>query len=859
VDAEAMNMLLTALLKVVEKKLFEFPIRDIVDLNCWFATIPAPALDSRGVRLNGEETTLGIADFSGTFGGTKLNITCLDCGSPRMTELTSLLLTTEAQDSFKTTMGNMMHGFLGQMLSDLVQFQADRMLSEAPLLCPHSPDYDPNSVTEYHAMGASESTDDTYLMLFGIAIMVVIVLTAATMFFVTVLVRRRHNHFLSELPKDQQLRLKHVQARDDIMESKLNAATHSFFHSPEIPLILRWSMPIIILGNIALFLSGHLSLGAAVNIEAQVAGDIIRVDEFYEFSVAQSTIDIWNAGGKALALLILIFSGIWPYTKQLITLIVWFVPPSVLSISRRGSILLWLDWLAKWSMIDIFVIIVSIASFRVSIRSPDVGFLPQDFYSINLLVVPLWGLYSNMIAQIVSQISSHLIIHYHRKIVDTATSSFEHRRHLSAVPGLHGMLATNSQSALDLDLDKPGALRDHKFGRPHRGEKEKVVVKTWVSYLLIILATCVVSLVIIGCIFPSLTVDILGVIGVAVELGQGSDAASTSHSVFTIVQLLIQEAKYIDTAGSYVGLVVLSCLFIGTVLVVPIIQSLMLLRQWFSPMSKQQRTRTSIANETLQAWQYVEVYLIALFVACWQLGPISEFMFNTSCGQFDGFFSQMVQYGILKEEDAQCFSVAGFIEPGSIVLATAAIILAFLNTVVNKAVVQYFYDQKSELEKELFPEDGVSDLSAASGADGEPSEHAVKDVSMTKIHPVPVLFTDTFRWFLRSDSQNKESMSDSPNGNNSMDASHGGQESALSPDEAALSEQDVAAGIATAGFETEWTEPDKSCKMETKQKGNDSKGSTQTKKTKKKKKKTKKVEEPANRKINDVLSEDVSM
>jgi hypothetical protein len=34
---------------------------------------------------------------------------------------------------------------------------------------------------------------------------------------------------------------------------------------------------------------------------------------------------------------------------------------------------------------------------RVSIVSPDVGFLREDFYSVNLLVVPLWGLYANMV------------------------------------------------------------------------------------------------------------------------------------------------------------------------------------------------------------------------------------------------------------------------------------------------------------------------------------------------------------------------------------------------------------------------------------------------------------------------------
>lgn len=74
------------------------------------------------------------------------------------------------------------------------------------------------------------------------------------------------------------------------------------------------------------------------------------------------------AGGEELAILIFVTSLLWPYAKQLITLGLWFAPPASVSVSRRGSILLWLDALAKWSMIDIFVLIITIVSFRVSVQ-----------------------------------------------------------------------------------------------------------------------------------------------------------------------------------------------------------------------------------------------------------------------------------------------------------------------------------------------------------------------------------------------------------------------------------------------------------------------------------------------------------
>jgi len=620
-DMETMNLVLAALLKIAKQRLYEFPVKDITNMNCWLATIPAPTLDSSGIRVEDAEITAALAEFSASIFRSNLNITCIECSGPRMTELSDLLSTPEAQDSVNGMMNDIMAKFAAPLLTgELVQSQVDRLLNEASRKCPHRPDYDPYSTSIEHQPMVSPDNeyDVTYLMLWGVVVLALVIIIAVLVLVIRFIVRRRHRRWIATIPKDQKDRLKLEQFRDNTMQQELNAATKSMFQSAEIPLLLRLSMPIIILGNIGLFLSGHLSLGATVNIEAQVAGETIRVDQFYEFSVARSTIDIWNAGGRALAILILIFSGIWPYTKQLMTLVIWFLPPSLLSVARRGSILLWLDWLAKWSMIDIFVLVVSIAAFRVSIQSPDVAFLPDDFYSVDLLVVPMWGLYSNMTAQLVSQVSSHFIIHYHRRIVNYGTESFKHRHQLSKAPGLHGMLAgRKTQDNSESEVNAKRTLRSHHFGRPHRGENDKLDVRSWVNYLLVILALSVMVMIIAGCSLPSLSLEILGMIGIAVESGQKFEDATTYHSVFTIVELLMDEARFLDTAGDYIGLGVLSCLFVFTVLIIPILQTVSLLGQWFMPLTMRQRTRLSITNEILQAWQYVEVYLIALFVACW--------------------------------------------------------------------------------------------------------------------------------------------------------------------------------------------------------------------------------------------------
>lgn len=326
-----------------------------------------------------------------------------------------------------------------------------------------------------------------------------------------------------------------------------------------------------------------------------------------------------------------------------------------------------------------------------------------------------------MIAQLVSQISSHFIIHYHRRIARSAKESFNQRHELQSSK-LHSVSFSRvSSGSINTDHgSQKRLLRNHQFGRPHRGDSEKLVVRNWVGYAVILTACCLAVCAIIGCVLPSFSLDVLGLIGVAVESGQGFEDATKHLSVFAVIDLLMDEARFLGSTSDYVGLGSMSMIFAITVLLVPLLQSIALVYQWFAPMTQKRRNIVSVANEVLQAWQYAEVYLIAIFVASWQLGPISQFMVNSYCGSLGGFFSQMVYFGILKAEDAQCFSVQSSMEEGAYVLAAGAVLLALLNTFVTKAVTQYFRD-KSELEKQIADEPSASQISDGISNDSEGS------------------------------------------------------------------------------------------------------------------------------------------
>ena len=748
-DMHTASVLATLMLKISKSKLLGFPLIDVFDLNCWMATIPAPTLNEQGISVGDDEVYATIVDFAASVANLNLNVSCVECSSLGIIELSELLTSSgEAQDDVALLANTLLLSTSDIIKGDLLQVQIDRLLNDASKQCRHSPNYDPNfsrnkqDYNEFEAVEIEGST--TYLVFVGVASLALVLVVALLAFSIRFFTRRRHSRWMSTLPMEQVEALKHIRRSDVALESALNATTNSMFQSSEdIPCILRWGMPFIILGNIALFISGHLNLGATVNIEATVAGETIKIDEFFEFSMAKSTIDIWNAGGKELAILILVFSGIWPYTKQLITLVLWFTPTSWVPISRRGSMLVWLDWMAKWSMIDIFVLIICLAAFRVSVNSPsNLAFLPEGFYSLDLLVVPMWGLYANLIAQLVSQLSSHFIIHYHRKVAKRALDSYSQS------------IANHSSKTRE---DQKELLRTHQFGRPHRGEEEKLIVRTWVNYALISLVSSSAAFIIAGCIFPSFSIEVFGLLGVAVESGQESREAKTYHSVFTVIKMLFEQAKFLEIVKNYVGLGSFSVIFALTVLLVPILQSLVLLGHWFVPMTMKQRMKMSVLVEILQAWQYAEVYVIAIFVASWQLGPISSFMVNSYCDSLDGFFSELVFYGILKNEDAQCFAVESSIEAGFFILAVGAILLTLMNAIVTKATKQYCRDLDELKRQTQIQEHTTSKMECA-----EEGQEINANHSESTIHSPPVLFTDTFRWLLKQDGKSKKSCCDQP-------------------------------------------------------------------------------------------------
>ena len=127
-------------------------------------------------------------------------------------------------------------------------------------------------------------------------------------------------------------------------------------------------------------------------------------------------------------------------------------------------------------------------------------------------------------------------------------------------------------------------------------------------------------------------------------------------------------------------------------------------------------------------------------------------MINSYCDGLKKTFAELVQFGLLKKNDGQCFRVNSSIKSGSFLLLASAIVLGLMSNYVVRAVVQYFRDEADRLHHELYKHDSVI------GDDFDENDCSNKDVDLDSddadqirrsIRPVDVLFSDIYRWTLR--------------------------------------------------------------------------------------------------------------
>jgi hypothetical protein len=309
-NLKSLDVLFEFLLQIKEMNMFvNFPLRDIMDINCWLAAAVTPIRDKYGIPVGNPAS--GMRNVAFSLAEASLDIKCIECSSPLIVEMESMLGSKEAIAD-TTEVANVILDYISQLLGgEIIQYQLEKKLTEAALKCPHSATYNKElSSVRYNEMVATKDGDDVRGFL--IATIFLTLTSCVIVIFIYVVARllskRRHDRWVSSLNIAQKVEFEQIQREENDREKDLNDRMTSLVRGCQVPLFMRVFIPVMILGDVALFLCSHIFLGGTVNISGSFAGQSFHVEGYYEFSMVESTVDIWIAGGKSLAIMIAIVS-----------------------------------------------------------------------------------------------------------------------------------------------------------------------------------------------------------------------------------------------------------------------------------------------------------------------------------------------------------------------------------------------------------------------------------------------------------------------------------------------------------------------------------------------------------------------
>lgn len=136
----------------------------------------------------------------------------------------------------------------------------------------------------------------------------------------------------------------------------------SLFASKAVPRALSVSVPLMVVALGFFFLGSNYMELASTSINLQVAGlpgelrPSVPIFQVMVYSLFYSIKQLKRVQLSLLANVLLIFSGLLPYTKLILMFLAWTLPASLMPKRWRGRILLFLDQFGKYSLVDVFVV-----------------------------------------------------------------------------------------------------------------------------------------------------------------------------------------------------------------------------------------------------------------------------------------------------------------------------------------------------------------------------------------------------------------------------------------------------------------------------------------------------------------------
>ena len=434
----------------------------------------------------------------------------------------------------------------------------------------------------------------------------------------------------------------------------------SLFLHPKVPLFWRIFIPLAILSTMALFISSNSGTGASVFVVFKV-GRRIQVPSLFDFGLINSVRDFWKAGTYFLSVLVAVFSGIWPYVKLVLMMILFVMPASILNKRKREQFLRKLDAVGKWSILDSYIMTLMLVAFHFHVEFPvEEPSEAKDRSVIDVFVYAAYGFVTLIVGTIISLCLSHILTHLDRRLVEHPDQN-------------KGEKAESYASLISFAENKYLGKRNFRI-------------------LISILLFTTLALFLVGSFITSFSFYFHGLAGYALGFFDISD-----HRDYSVIDLGFQLPKSYENPTDSVIIFTQSIYFI-TIFIMPVAMQLMVIFLWFVPLPRKVQQFLYSITEVLNAWSCLDVFVFAVIAAIWEIGQFTEFIVGDKCDAINPLISKY--FDRILDGHNTCFEVRSYLKSGCWLLFSAAIIFFISSNIVMRVCRNALNERLPEHVKE---------------------------------------------------------------------------------------------------------------------------------------------------------------
>ena len=380
------------------------------------------------------------------------------------------------------------------------------------------------------------------------------------------------------------------------------------------PWYVRYGIPLYLTSIFGLLLASDLGSGVSAETTVSVDGQVIFHSVILTVSIFSSVSELRKTESYPLAVLIVITSIMWPYIKLALSMYAWVAPPlkrGGRGGRRRERLIEVLDVLGKWSFTDIFVLMIMVVAFRSTLA---LGQTSTDVY-----IVPKWGFYGFVFASVASLLSTHLILHLHRKVI---------------YPELYSNKGANNRGVSNKDDDsKVLVLPEAEFDNTDVvvADKDDAIAPLWIkmglsfkeALSIVLLLFIAFALLGTGCFLTSFTFTY--------EQGDPSSSAYLYNTRdFSIANIGFNVRNAAISPNSF-GIGFVQFFYFVLAVVTPLENIVVLFVLYFVPMKDRIQRMLFFLAEITFAWGAVEVMMISAIFSVKQIPDFGSGIVDTGC------------------------------------------------------------------------------------------------------------------------------------------------------------------------------------------------------------------------------------